>query len=227
MLFTVMVVCGVAGVSVRAETLHYSINWASGLSLGEASIRSDESKEPSKSGNVWTFETTLDASVPGFSLRDKYRATADASLCSTLLEKQVTRGKKSSEETVTFDKEKLRAERETKTKGGGKSEVPISQCAKEPMALLQFVRKELGQGRLAPQQTVVFGALYQVRLEYAGVQFVPVAGKKTETEKIQTTIKGPASDVTVELFFARDAARTPVLVKIPNQAGTFQVELMR
>jgi hypothetical protein len=216
-----------AGSPLRAETLHYIINWASGLSLGEASIRSDESKDASKSGKTWTFDSMLDASVPGFALRDKYHSTADSSLCSTFLEKSVTRGTKSNEETVTFDKEKLRAERETKTKGGGKSDVSIPACAKDPMALLQFMRKELAQGRLASQQSVVFGSLYDVRFEYAGVQFVQVGGKRTESEKIQARIKGPASDVTVELFFARDAGRTPVLARIPNSAGTFQVELTR
>ncbi len=32
-------------------------------------------------------------------------------------------------------------------------------------------------------------------------------------------------DLTVEIFFARDAARTPVLARIPLPLGTFTVEL--
>jgi hypothetical protein len=33
--------------------------------------------------------------------------------------------------------------------------------------------------------------------------------------------------ILVEVFFARDAARTPVLARIPSPDGTFSVELVR
>jgi len=49
---------------VSAESLRYSINWASGLSLGEATLRADKGKE------AWDFEVTMDASIPGFALRE-------------------------------------------------------------------------------------------------------------------------------------------------------------
>src|SRR5439155_25786981 len=101
----------------------------------------------------------------------------------------------------------------------------VPACARDPLTFLQFVRKELAEGRLAPQQSVVLGSSYQVRFEYTGVQKVIVGKKPMEAERIQTTIKGPASDVTVEVFFARDAARTPVMAKIPSPLGAFVVEL--
>ena len=66
-----------------------------------------------------------------------------------------------------------------------------------------------------------------MRFEYAGVQQVSVSQKSTEAERIQTTIKGPATDLTFDLFFARDAARTPVMARIPSPLGAFVVELMR
>jgi hypothetical protein len=34
-------------------------------------------------------------------------------------------------------------------------------------------------------------------------------------------------DLTVEIFFARDAVRTPLLARIPLTLGTFTVELIR
>ena len=33
----------------------------------------------------------------------------------------------------------------------------MSACARDPLTFLQFVRKELAEGRLAPQQSVVLG----------------------------------------------------------------------
>jgi hypothetical protein len=53
-----------------------------------------------------------------------------------------------------------------------------------------------------------------------------VGGKKMDADKIQASIKGPASDFSVDLFFARDAGRTPVMARIPLPLGAFTVELM-
>jgi len=60
--------------TASAEILHYSIDWPSGLSLGEASLRSDRTGEGTASTPGWEFELNLDASVPGFAIRDQYQA---------------------------------------------------------------------------------------------------------------------------------------------------------
>jgi hypothetical protein len=49
----------------------------------------------------------------------------------------------------------------------------------------------------------------------------------TDADRILATIKGPTSNLTVEIFFARDAARTPLLAHIPLTLGSFTVELIR
>jgi hypothetical protein len=201
-----------------AETLNYAVNWASGLSLGEATLESGQN-------GAWKFNLNLDVGVPGFVVRDKYTAAADTSFCSALLEKNLSRGSRKNEEHVRFDRQAQTATRETV--GGGKSVLNTAACARDPLTLLQFVRRELAEGRLAPQQSVVFGAAYQVRFEYAGVQNLKVGDKPTEAERIQTTVKGPATDLTFDLFFARDTARTPVMARIPSPLGAFVVELMR
>jgi hypothetical protein len=41
------------------------------------------------------------------------------------------------------------------------------------------------------------------------------------------SVKGPKSDFTVEVFYARDAARTPLLIRIPQPVGTLSMELVR
>jgi hypothetical protein len=202
--------------ALHAETLNYGVSWASGLSLGEASI--------DFSGNLKS-NLTLDVGVPGFVVKDHYTSTADVNFCSATLDKSMSHGSRKSEERVRFDQQKQTATR--KTVGGGESTINTSACARDPLTLLQFVRKELAEGRLAPQQAVVFGAVYQVRFEYAGVQQLMIGEKHTEAERIQTTVKGPASELTFDLFFARDAGRTPVMARIPSPLGAFVVELMR
>ena len=202
---------------LSAETLNYGISWSSGLSLGEATLDTGQN-------GGWKFNLNLDVGVPGWVVRDKYLATADAGFCSALLEKNLSRGARKNQEHIRFDQQKQTATRETL--GGGTSVLNTAACARDPLTLLQFVRKELADGRLAPQQAVVFGAFYQVRFEYAGVQQVSVSQKSTEAERIQTTIKGPATELTFDLFFARDAARTPVMARIPSPLGAFVVELM-
>jgi hypothetical protein len=205
---------------VSAESLRYSINWASGLSLGEATLRVDKGKE------AWDFEVTMDASIPGFALRDRYHSGATLDLCSLQLEKSFTHGNRKADEKITFDQQNHTASRETQN-GGGKSDVSISSCAKDALTFMQFARSELAQGRLAPQQQVVFGAVYNVRIEYTGAQRIKVGDQAADADRILATIKGPTMDLTVEIFFARDAVRTPLLARIPLTLGTFTVELIR
>jgi len=214
--------------SSSAEVLHYSINWPSGLSLGEASLRSDRTGEGTASVPGWDFELNLDASVPGFAIRDQYHSTANPDFCSWQLEKKSSRGARKNEERVTFDPGAGTATRET-VRGdqtGGKAELSVPSCARDALTLLQFVRRELAQGRLPPQQPAILGASYQVRLEYLGSTAVRLGNQQIDADRFRTSIKGPASDLTLELYFARDAVRTPVMVTIPLSLATFTVELI-
>jgi hypothetical protein len=214
-------------VPLRAETLTYVINWPSGLNLGEATLAANQKKDPadSKAGGPWSFTLDLDASVPGFAIRDHYKSGSDAGFCSAELEKSVAHGSKKSEEKIVFDQHHHSATRET-GHDGGKTELQVSECARDPLTFLAFARRELAQGRMAPQQPVIFGAAYQVRMVYVGTQHIEVGGKKMDADKIQASVKGPASDFSVDLFFARDAGRTPVMARIPLPLGAFTVELM-
>ncbi|MCU1334422.1 MAG: hypothetical protein JWO19_3 [Bryobacterales bacterium] len=214
--------------SAYGEVLHYSINWPSGLSMGEASLRSDRTGDGTASMPGWEFELNLDASVPGFAIRDHYRSTANPDFCSWQLDKKTSRGTRKSEERVTFDPNKNTATREAVRgdKTGGKTELSVPICARDALTLLQFVRKELAQGRLPSQQPAILGAAYQVRLEYLGSTTVRLGNQQMDADRFRTSIKGPASDLTLELFFARDAVRTPVMMKIPVSLATFTVELI-
>lgn len=221
-LFLLLISLGFA-TTVWGETLHYSINWPSGLSLGEATLRADRSGE-----SGWQFELNLDASVPGFAIRDQYTSTADADFCSAQLDKKTSRGSRKNEERVTFDPKKTTATREMVGRGktGGLSELDVPACARDVLTLLQFVRRELSQGRLPSQQPGILGAIYQIRLEYLGGLSVRLGDQQVEADRFRTSVKGPASDLTLEVYFARDPARTPVMVKVPLSLATFTVELI-
>lgn len=211
------------------ESLHYSINWPSGLSLGEATLTSTGFSANSGGKNVlqsWDFALDIDASVPGFVVRDHYKSTASGDLCSVQLDKNFTHGRHKSEEHISFDQENHTATRETRN-GGGKSDASLGACAHDGLAFIQFARRELAQGRLVPQQPVVFGASYSVRIEYTGQQTIKLGDKRVEADRIVASIKGPSSDVTAEIFFSRDPARVPLMAKVPLSLGVFSVELQQ
>ena len=207
------------------EQLRYSINWPSGLSLGEVQLRSTRVKPTPKSAERYDFEFSIDAAIPGFSVADRYHSEASKDFCSLEFEKNVVHGKKKADEKTTFDPEKATATRETKD--GGKSDLTTPQCARDALDFLYFVRRELAQGRLAPRQKIYFGAPYDVRMEFAGTQMIKVQDNSVEADRLNVSLKGAQSDVNFEMYFLKDAARTPALVRVPLAVGTFSMELMK
>ena len=201
------------------ETLNYTVNWPSGLSLGEAHLHARKAPEG------WQLDLSLDAAVPGYKVSDRYHAIATKQLCSLEFQRDTTHGRRRSQEKTTFDYKKSVAKRATV--GGGKSEFPVPACARDALSFLFFARSELGQGRVPPDQSVLEGAAYQVHMEYSGTQPVRVGDKSVEADRVQISLKGPNSDVSVEAFFARDKARTPLLIRCPFSLGMFSLELVR
>jgi hypothetical protein len=210
----------------KAEVLEYSVNWPSGLSLGEARFTT-QSKEP-KPGEEGRQELRfdIDAAVPGFQVRDEYRSLTTAEGCSLRLEKRVQRGAKTAEETVEFDLSRGVARRET-AGGGGASSITISRCAHDGLAFVQYVRRELALGRLPNPEPVILGAAYRVSLAYKATQRVTIGAESIEADVLVATIRGPQADIEVEVAFAKDEVRTPLLVRVPLEVGVFSMELVR
>jgi Protein of unknown function (DUF3108) len=204
------------------ETLHYSMNWQSGLSLGDANLTAH------RGGGGWNFEVTLNAGVPGFAIADKYTSSTDTGLCSQELEREVSHGGKRTREKMTFEQKTGTARRVTLfPDGGGKSTYDIPSCARDAVAYAYYARIELGQGRVPPAQQVFFGSPYSVRMDYGGAQTIVIDQKNTIADKLNVSIKGPKSDSGFEIYYARDAARTPLRIRIPAAIGTFTLELVR
>jgi len=211
------------GFPFQNETLRYNVNWPSGLSLGEAVVTA------AKADGSWNFNLSLNVGIPGFPLADKYRSSATATdLCSTELNREISHGNKKVTEKTKLDQKTGTATRQTLVPaGGGQSEFSFHGCGRDALAFWFFARRELGQGRVPPPENVFFGSGYSARLEYTGAQTIPVAEKQTVTDHVLAHVKGPASDFTFEIFYARDPARTPLLAKIPVAVGTITLELAR
>ena len=207
------------------EQLRYTINWPSGLSLGEGQLSAMRSKPDGELPDRLSMELNIDAAIPGFQVLDHYRSSASADFCSVEFTKNTTHGKKKAEEKTVFDAEKQVAARVTA--GGGKSELKTPLCGRDALAFLYFVRNELSQGRLPPSQPVFFGSAYNIRLEYTGTQSIRLADTPVEADRLTAALKGPSADVNFEIFFLKNKARTPALVRVPFKMGTFYMELVR
>jgi hypothetical protein len=211
-----------AGFPFQDESLHYSIKWPSGLSLGDATFTAH------KGGPGWSFGLAVDAGVPGFSISDRYRSAATLQLCSTELQRDTSHGGLKTSEKITFDQAGRTAHRETVFPNeGGKSDFDLPSCARDALTFLYFAREELGQGRVAPAQQVFLGAGYSVTLRYTGEANVRLDDKTSVADRVVVSVRGPKADISAEAYFARDAARTPLVVKLPLGVGTFSMELVR
>lgn len=202
------------------ENLQYTINWPSGLSLGEGRLKARKSATAN-----WNFEFQFEAAVPGFSVSDRFASLTTGAECSVNFDKEIQHGKRKSQEKIEFDVQSGKATRQTI--GGGKSEIPFSGCARDALAFIFHLRRELAQGRIPAAQNVIYGHPYRVRLEYKGSQKIKLGDSMEDSDRVLAYIKGPASDFTIEFFLGKDNARTPLIVKLPLSLGTFSMELVR
>lgn len=211
-----------AGFPNTGESLTYSLRWPGGASLGEAHL------DASKSEKGWQFDFSLDASVPGFAVSDHYHSRANTDFCSLDFEKQTTHGQRHAHERTVFDYKAGSATRTTLVQGGGHTDIDIGSCAHDGLDFVFYARRELGAGHgVPPEQDVLFGASYSARMEFAGVQEVAVGGKRRQADHVILSLKGPASDYKLDIFFERNPARTPLIIKAPLPVGTLSMELER
>ena len=214
--------CAQQGFPFTNESLKYVINYSSGLSLGEASF----SATHATSGGGWEFEASVNAAVPGFAILDHLRASASDELCSTQFTRDLSNGSKKTREKTTFDEKTGKGHRvTTMPTDGGETTFTIPTCARDALTYVYYGRRELGQGRVPHAQEVFFGSSYWAKMDYAGAQNIVVKGKSTITDHLVISVKGPKSDFSFEVFYARDAARTPMQIRIPAPAGTLTAEL--
>jgi hypothetical protein len=145
-----------------------------------------------------------------------------------LLERETNHAGKKGSEKLTFDQKAGTAVRATLfPEGGGKSDFFIGTCARDAVAYSYYAREELGQGRVPASAQTYFGSAYSTSMVYTGSQDITVGNKRVTTDHLNVSVKGPASDFHFEVFYARDAARTPLQIRVPLSMGTFTLDLVR
>ncbi len=209
---------------IGGEQLHYTINWPSGLSLGEADLTGSRSGVASTAGSKLVFSFQIDAAVPAFPVSDHYRAEASTEFCSATFNKHYRHGGRTANETTTFSSD---GSATRKTENGGEATLSTTSCARDALTYLFYVRSELSQGRLPPEETVYFGAPYRVKLDFAGTTQIQVGGKTVEADKLMASVHGDSSSIEFEVYFLKDAARTLALVRVPFSLGTFSMTVDR
>jgi len=212
---------GPEGFPFTNENLEYSLNFTSGVKLGKAHMTAR--RDPV---NGWSFNFVLDASIPAFPIIDRFSSYDGLDLCSLRFDRNFEHGKRKAHELTWFDRTRSVAVRSTKD-GGGLSEIPVGLCPHDGLSFFYYLRRELGQGRMPPNDVVLAGAAYRVSMVYAGEQPAVRDGKSISADQVNFTIKGPASETRIQILFARDAARTPLVVRCPFKVGTFSLELIR
>jgi hypothetical protein len=164
--------------------------------------------------------------VPVFEIHDSYKASASPNYCVSEFTKKYQHGKRRGDEKESVDRAHGSVVRTTGN-GGGKSEFSVPDCVKDALTLLMYTRKEMGQGRVPGAQRVLFGTLYDAQLTYTGAETIKTGGKDATADRVVVVLKGPKSNVQVEMLLARDAARTPLQFKLPLPVGSFSLELVR
>jgi hypothetical protein len=213
---------GQPGFPFTDESLRYNLNWQSGSSLGESTLTAH------RSAVGWNLDVSLNAAVPGFSMADQLHSAVDPGLCSQEFERDLTHGGKRTDEKTNFDQKAGSATRTTVFPvGGGTTDFSISTCARDAVAFAYYTRVELGQGRVPAPQQVYFGSAYSVSIAYTGAESITSGGKTVMVDRVHASVKGPKADFQCDMFFARDAARTPLSIRIPLPLGVFSLDLVR
>ncbi len=202
------------------EKLRYEVVWPSGLPVGTSTF----STRPAGAG--WQFDMTLRASLPSFEIDDAFRSNATADLCSLRFEKHIRHGKRQASEMLRFAASSVER---TNLAAGGAGRPSMSgtrACARDALAFLYFLRRELAAGRVPPPQDMFFGAAYRIRLDYAETRWLTWDGERQLADELRVHVRGPASQHSFSAYFSRDEARTPLLFRAEFEPGPFSMRLV-
>jgi hypothetical protein len=208
-----------AGFPFGDETLNYAVKLPGGMSIGTAHLHAR--RDPARG---WMFDFTMDASMPNVPLTDHYASLATADLCGIRWERSSVHGARKVNEFTVVDRARSVAVRATA--GGGLTEIPVGSCPRDALTFLFYLRRELGQGRVPPNDTILFGGSYRINMVYTGAVNTTQDSRPSIADQVNCIVKGPASELHLEVVFARDAARTPLVVRCPFALGTLTLELI-
>ena len=201
------------------EELAYSIAWPSGLTVGEGAFRARRTEAG------WRFEMTLRASLPTIEIDDVFVSTTDGELCSSEFKKHIRHGRKRADESLRFGRLTLERTNLDPEQGEQPGTVPIPSCARDALAFVYFVRRDLAAGRIPSVRDIFFGAGYRVRLVYKRTRWLTSNSERRLADEIRVDVRGPVSQHSFSVYFGRDKARTPLLFRVEFDAGPFTMQL--
>ncbi len=204
---------------VDGERLNYTIAWPSGLPVGHASLQA-RTRNPG-----WHLELTLRATLPSIEVDDVFESSTDQELCSEVFVKRVRHGDKRAHESLRFgpgrvDRFNLEA---------ADPEIPgrtaAGDCARDALAFLYYLRKDLAAGRLPSPGTIFYGAAYHIRVRFVRQRWLMIGGERRSADEFRAVVAGPASQHEFSVYVGQDEARTPLLFRIELGEETFSMQL--
>lgn len=201
------------------ERLRYEIVWPSGLRLGDAEFVANSNQAG------WAFTADISANLPVIVVQDKYQSSTDFSLCSTRFAKQVIHGKRKQNEEVEFDQSDNTALRKNLA-DSTTQDLIVPPCARDALAYLYYLRQDLSQGRVPPPDDFNFGPQMQISVSYVETRKIEARGVMQDADRLLIYVTGGEKPINIEVFLAKDAARTPLLLQAPFELGTFSLRLV-
>lgn len=144
------------------EKLNFTVNSPVGIAFGKVQMSATH-----ESTGGWAFQLNLDASLPILTITDRFDAYTNPNLCTIRFDHSFEHGARKASEVTYIDRARSLAIRATRN-GGGLSEIPIGLCPYDGLTFLYHLRRELGQGRIPPNDTILAGGPYRVSMVYAG-----------------------------------------------------------
>lgn len=199
------------------ERLVYKLLWPSGVSMGEATFQASVTEAEAR------FELSVEADLPHRRLSYSFSSVATPEgLCSLQFHERAKEGARSWEQSIEFDQQNRQA---LTTRDGQTSIATVPECARDPLAFFYYFRRELASGSAPRVGAFHLGSNFDLKIETAGRETIPVRGKDQSAEKYVVSYSGPAGAKSFEILFGADPARQPVLIRAPFPLAIFSARL--
>ncbi len=177
-------------------------------------------------GQEVRLSLTVDADLPQHNASYSISSVATQELCSLRFRQHSQEGRHSWEESLDFDQERHEARY---TRGAQVSAVSVPECARDPLTLLYFFRRQLAfqeVPRGQPHNGVFhLGADFSVSFEAVTPETVRMGTKAWEGDRYLISYVGPGGRNSFEVWIRPDLSRTPVAIKVAFPLATYTAEL--
>jgi hypothetical protein len=206
-----------ASLFAGGETLRFRLLWPSGVGLGEAVLT------VSAGQSQLHLDMTVDADLPIQKISGKFSSVATPNgLCSIQYHRKMIEGSKTSEETIEFDQKAHQAKR---TVNGQTATLPVSECAKDPLAFLYYFRSELAKRRTAQISSLVLAPDKSLEISSGTTETITAGGRQRKAQKFSAAIRYPYSTKSFEVWFSTDGRWEPLMVRLPSPLAVFSAEI--